>query len=129
MCIELLKSNIDDVMDTYHGFHDAEIISVSIVSKDYSLPGQLVEIFMLCENHRNKNFERIKLSLHETTEIKYKYNADYDYANIRDEVFFLFHDEKVFIDFGSACDARNVPADFRSLDNYFVCKSVDMSIG
>ncbi|HQZ66000.1 MAG TPA: hypothetical protein PLY87_13020 [Planctomycetaceae bacterium] len=124
MSIELTRENVSAVMDAYHGFHDANIISV-IVRPESGVVGYLdVEVELLARNFQNQDVENVKLLLWRVIELKLYYHKEFDYPCVRDDIAIGFFDELVFVDFGSACEPRESPEAFRSAYSYFVCESV-----
>ncbi|MEJ7591826.1 MAG: hypothetical protein WKF77_09770 [Planctomycetaceae bacterium] len=124
MSIELTRENVSAVMDAYHGFHDANIISV-IVRPESGEAGYLdVEVELLARNFQNQDVENVKLLLWRVVELKLYYHKEFDYPCVRDDIAIGFFDELVFVDFGSACEPRESAEAFRSAYSYFVCESV-----
>jgi|GEM_PF-2357724 len=124
MSIELTCENVSAVMDAYHGFHDANIISV-ILRPESGVAGYLdVEVELLAQNFQNQVVENVKLLLWRVVELKLYYHKEFDYPCIRDDIAIGFFDDLVFVDFGSACEPRESPEAFRSAYSYFVCESM-----
>lgn len=122
--MELTDKNLSAVIDAYHGFHDANIISVN-VRPESGLAGYVnVEVELLARNFHNWDVENIKLLLWRVIELKLYYHNEFDYPCVRDDIAIGFFDELVFVDFGSACEPRESPKAFRSACSYFVCESV-----
>lgn len=128
MSIELTRENHSAVMDAYHGFHDANIISV-IVRPETGIAGYLdVEVELLARNFQTQDVENVKLFFWKVVELKLYYHKDFDYPCVRDDIAIGFFDELVFVDFGSACEPRESPEAFRSAYSYFVCESVTFEL-
>lgn len=123
----LTHEQIAEVLRIYHGFHDAEVRKVAIGPLKGDSGYLEVEIELGATNFRTKAVENVCLILGKVREMKFSYNSDVDYPNVRDEIAVGFFDGIAYIDFGSACEPRTSPEDFRSVENYFVCDSVSFS--
>lgn len=123
--VVLSKANVDGLLSVYHGFHDAGVESIRMLPESCS-GFLLIEVYLTAQNYEKKCVEHVKLVLREVLEVKYLYNAECDYPNIRDDISIGFFDNLVFIDFGSACENRCSPDDFRESYNYFVCRKVEL---
>lgn len=126
--MELTVKNIEEAMETYHGFHDANIISL-LVRPQSSVAGNLdVDVELLARNFQTQGVENVRLYFRNVMELKLYYHSHFDYPCVRDDIAIGFFNELVFVDFGSACEPRRSPEDFRSAYSYFVCKSVSLEV-
>jgi len=108
----------------YHGFHDAEILSVTICPlRDDS--GELnVEAELRARNYTQNTVDTVKLIFQKVRRMRISYDQSVDYPNIRDEISVGFFDNLAYIDFGSACEPQGNPEAYLSAESYFVCESV-----
>ena len=124
----LTPESLSAVMGAYHGFHDAEIKRITLRPLDDGSGHLDVEVELVATNHQCRKTEIIELFLHKVVEMKFSYDKNIDYPNVRDEIAVGFYDNLAYVDFGAACESRTSPSDYRSLDRFFVCESVSLSI-
>jgi hypothetical protein len=126
MRLVLTAENHKASLAVYHGFHDAEIRSITIRPlRDGS--GYLdTEVELCTQNHRANAVETVILLFNRVVELSLKYDKRVDYPNVRDEIAIGFFETLVYVDFGSACEPRTSPEDFRSAASFFVCESVSV---
>src|SRR5438045_3073976 len=110
MDLQLTQDNQKELLDTYHGFHDAEIQSIRIVPRSAARQLIDVEAALLCRNQTTQATEYVMLHLSDVSEYALHYDTQYDYACIRDDIAFGFFDDSIFVDFGSACEPHISPA-------------------
>lgn len=126
--VQVAPSNYRQLLDRFHGFHDAEYGRISLTPVPGATSLLDCSILLLAFDFEASAPADVEFRLERVEELRINYNASVDYPNIRDDVSLSFHDGKLFVNLGFASEATQSPEDVLSSDVYFVCQSAVVRI-
>lgn len=120
----LTPEEIDGLLQRFHGFHDAEYLGIELIPSERHNGTFSCRISLLARDYSAESAVRVVVGIDGVGEFQIRYNDQFDYPNVRDDITINMFDNRIYLDLGGAATDPQSANDVRQSDIYFVGRTL-----